>query len=390
MMNGKFHLAWGDFGSLRNLAALQYECFRAVANGAGVCVGDQLHPSGALERSVYERIGQVFARMEALEPWCLDTKKIAEVGVYGTVRSAQAVTNDVDRSIEGVYRALTELKIQYDIIDLTDPVDRYKLLILPDRVTLTEEAARKIDAYVENGGKILATGFSGADENGFMLKSLPALYLGKGLTAPRYMDIPEGAFDGVPAMKTVAYSGGARVLAKPGAVVLCETVDSYFDRAEAHFCSHRQTPPKPTGDGETCVVVSDRAAYVSNTLFMDLAEYGVKAYKDILASLIARLLPRPMVKSDLPAYAEISLRARGADTVVHVLNYIVQRKCAQLDTVEDVVPLTGRTIGIRAEKAPSAVKRLPGGEAVPFKYIDGYVRLRPDALHGWTVFLLEA
>ena len=390
MMNGKFHLAWGDFGSLRNLAALEYECFRAVASGAGVCVGDQLHPSGALEQSVYERIGQVFARMEALEPWCLDTLKIAEVGVYGTVRSAQAVTNEVDRSIEGVYRALTELKIQYDIIDLTDPIDGYKLLILPDRVTLTEDAARKIDAYVENGGKILATGFSAANENGFMLKSLPVEFLGKGLTAPRYMDIREGVFHGVPAMKTVAYSGGARVLAKPGAEVLCETVDSYFDRAEAHFSSHRQTPPKPVGDGEPCVVVSERAAYVSNTLFMDLAEYGVKAYKDILSSLIRRLLPRPLVKTDLPAYAEVVLRARGGDTVVHVLNYLVQRKCAQLDTVEEVVPLTGRTVAVRTDHMPSAVQSLPGGEAVPFDYLGGYVRLKPDVLHGWTVFLLEA
>ncbi len=389
MMNGKFHLAWGDFGSLRNLAALEYECFRAVANGAGICVGDQLHPSGALEPDVYRRIGQVFSQMEATEKWCLGTEKVAQIGVFGTVRSTQAVTNGVDLSIEGVYRVLTELKYQFDIVDLTDPIDGYELLILPDRVTLTPEAAKRIDAYVQKGGKLLATGFSAAGPEGFMLECLPVNYLGEGLTAPRYMDVPVGAFEGVPAMKTVAYSGGARVSAKPGAVILCETIDSYFDRSEAHFCSHRQTPPKTTGDGEPCVVLGDGVAYVSNTLFMDLAEYGAKAYKDILGSLIARLLPRPLVQSDLPAYAEVTLRRLGGDTVAHVLNYIVQRKCKQLDTVEDVVPLHGRTLEIRLDRAPSAVKRLPGGEPMPFSYEDGYVRLKPEPLGGWTLFLLE-
>lgn len=41
MMNGKFHMAWGDFGSLRNIEALEYECFRALANGTKICIGDQ-------------------------------------------------------------------------------------------------------------------------------------------------------------------------------------------------------------------------------------------------------------------------------------------------------------------------------------------------------------
>ncbi|MHB8064653.1 MAG: alpha-L-fucosidase, partial [Ruminiclostridium sp.] len=50
MMNGKFHKSWGDFGSLRNIAALEYECFRALANGAKCCIGDQLHPSGKIDK----------------------------------------------------------------------------------------------------------------------------------------------------------------------------------------------------------------------------------------------------------------------------------------------------------------------------------------------------
>jgi len=46
---GRFHKAWGDFGGLKNPAALEYECLRHAAYGVKTAVGDQLHPSGALE-----------------------------------------------------------------------------------------------------------------------------------------------------------------------------------------------------------------------------------------------------------------------------------------------------------------------------------------------------
>lgn len=390
MMNGKFHLAWGDFGTLRNQAALEYECFRAAANGAGVCVGDQLHPGGALDESVYRRIGRVFEQLEATEKWCRGSRKVAQIGVYSATRSAEKIDNGVELSLEGAYRALTELKYQYDILDLTDPIDGYELLILPDHVALTPEAARRIDAYVRGGGKLLSSGYSALGPDGdFLLDCLPVSYLGPGLTSPRYMDIRADAFPGVPAMKTVAYSGGARVAAKPGARVLCETVDSYFNRSEAHFCSHRQTPPQPRGAGEPCVVLNGGVAYVSNVLFQDLAEYGVKAYKDILACLIGHLIARPLVISDLPAYAEVTLRRQGGDLIVHVLNYLVQRKCRILDTVEDVVPLYDRSLRILTGERPLAVSLLPQEAPLPFEFEDGYTLVRLDRLEGRTMLKIK-
>ena len=44
---GKFHTAWGDFQSFKNLAALQFECFRMIAMNAKCLIGDQLPPNGA-------------------------------------------------------------------------------------------------------------------------------------------------------------------------------------------------------------------------------------------------------------------------------------------------------------------------------------------------------
>ena len=386
MMNGKFHLAWGDFGTLRNKEALEYECFRAAANGAGVCVGDQLHPDGKLDACVYQRIGRVFSQLENAEKWCRGSEKIAQIGVYTTTPSAQANGNDVNLALEGAYRVLTEGKYQYDILDLHDPISRYDLLILPDRVRLSVEAARSIEDYVKSGGRLLVTGTSSLDSRGmFMLDCLPVSYQGPGLTTPRYMDIRDDIFQGVPGMKTIAYSGGACVKEKPGARVLCETVDSYFDRSEAHFCSHRQTPPKAGRINEACIVIDKGVAYVSNFLFSDLAEYGVKAYKDILLNLIEQLFPRPLVRTDLPAYVEVTVRKLGRSMIVHILNYLVQRKCKQLDTIEEVVPLSERNIRIHTDVQPLEVLLVPQGIPLHFTYVDGYVSIILDRLDGRTL-----
>jgi alpha-L-fucosidase len=39
-MTGKFHTSWGDFGSYKNQAALEFECFHMLALGAKCSIGD--------------------------------------------------------------------------------------------------------------------------------------------------------------------------------------------------------------------------------------------------------------------------------------------------------------------------------------------------------------
>ena len=53
-MTGSFHRSWGDFGTVRNQAALDYECFSMLAQANQCAIGDHLHPRGRLEKAVYE------------------------------------------------------------------------------------------------------------------------------------------------------------------------------------------------------------------------------------------------------------------------------------------------------------------------------------------------
>ena len=67
-MTGRFHKSWADFGSLKNKAALEYECFSMLANGVKCSIGDQMHPGGALDNAAYQRIGEIYKSVAEKEP----------------------------------------------------------------------------------------------------------------------------------------------------------------------------------------------------------------------------------------------------------------------------------------------------------------------------------
>jgi len=388
MMNGKFHTSWGDFGSLRNKEALEYEAFRALAYGAGVCTGDQLHPSGKIDTEVYTRIGDVFRSIKEKEPWCLNSKKTAQIGVYGTIKSSDNITSSVDRAAEGTYRILQELKYQFDFLDLTDPVDSYDLLILPDKVKISQAAAKKIDSYVEKGGAVLITGFSAISDTGeFMLESVGAEYDGQADYCPRYIRLGD-KFDKIPKIDYVTTEIGVKIRAKEGAETLAFTVNPYFNRSEAHFCSHRQTPPMVGASNEPSIVKTGNVIYSSSSLFTDFAENGVKVYKDIIGHLITMLIDKPFVRSDLPANAEVIIRENiygRRSTIVHILNYIIQRKCQSLDTIEDVIPMYSKHLEIRCKTCPSAVYVLPQMEKLDFTFDSDYAAFIVPEIKGHTM-----
>jgi hypothetical protein len=397
MMNGRFHNAWGDFGSLRNLEALEYECFRALANGAGCCVGDQLHPTGRMDAAVYQRIGDVFRQVEAREPWCRNSRKVAQVGVFGTHRSGEGDAHEPydDLALEGVYRMLTELHLSFDVLSLRDPLDGYELLILPDDVYLTEDVAERIDRFVVGGGKLMVTGRSGLDRNqdAFLLKSLGVRYVGEAEYQPRYMRLDPAVLPGVPAMVHATYEQGVDVLPEPGSQLLAPVVNPYFNRGEVQFCSHRQTPPRPEDAPHAAVTRNGNAVYLAHAIFTDYAKHRCKVFRDLVDSLMGMLQVKPLVHADVPTHVEVTTRRIPEGLVVHFVNYIVERKSRTIDTVETVVPLMNRRVSIRCDRRPSRVQLydpvMKGMREIPANWVDGHVNLVLPKLMGHEMVLIE-
>jgi len=397
MMNGKFHKTWGDFGTLRNMAALEYECFRALANGAGVCIGDQLHPAGMPDNTVYRRIGEVFSQIEKKEPWCRNTKKIAQIGVYAANRvleneRAAEGTMGINVTNEGAYRILTELNYLFDFVDFEDDINKYEVLVLPDTVRLPAAAAGRLSKYITSGGRVLFTGVSGLSsmQDAFALPELDLTFIGPEEYSPAYADINpnSGFFADIPKMDYVVYERGQRIDAGHNKVLAYLTLP-YFNRTWEHFCSHRQTPPQSRSSDFPFAVEGKNFIYITHPLFSDYAINGCKVHKDIIAACLARLIEAPLIKAKLPSTAEVTLRKKDDYKVLHILHYIPMKRCKTIEIIEDVIPIYNIFMQIRMEKKPEKIYLVPEKTSLEFIYENGYAKFTLPELNGHQMVILK-
>lgn len=382
MMNGRFHKTWGDFGTLRNQVQLEYECFRALAYGAASCIGDQLHPSGWMDETVYRRIGSVFAQIKQKEPWCLGSRKVSEIAVLAPNAVLEAETfSDAPclKSKEGVYRMLSELHIPFDFVDFDDTIDGYKLLILPDCARLNSAMAEKVQRFTEIGGRLLITGNSGLwiDRDEYAIEGLE--YQGMSPYCPSYVAIGDN-FPEIPPM-TYLLNTPSYLAKVSDAACEAEYVAPYFNRTWEHFCSHRQSPASGNTIGGA-VYLSERIAFFGARIFEDYATNATLVHRNIISHLINALIANPLVQAQLPSTAEITLRSLNDSMILHILNYIPQRRCAMLDVIEDIIPLYNRRFKIRSEKEPVSVSLVPDGKSLAFTYEEGYISLTVPEIHG--------
>ncbi len=384
MMNGKFHTAWGDFGSIRHPNALEYECFRAIANGAKVCVGDQLHPSGAIDVPVYERIGKVFGEIEQLEPWLEDTKKISEIGVLIPTKAGEEDPAQGGKSEEGAYRILSELHFLFDFVNVQDSFDKYKLLILPDHVELSDHVAAKIEAYIQGGGKVLMSGISGIRDGKSQLSSMKLQHNGKCPMDVRYLRLDNEIFQGIPAIDHILYESGESVVGE--GQVLAEVVDPYFPRGYEKFCSHRQTPPKREANEEVGVIQCDGGIYLSFPVFRLYTDYGYTIYRDVVERCLRQLVSSSILQTDLPAITELTLRQHDKGYMLHMLNYVVVRKAKVLDTIEEKFAVCNRVVKVRTGTCPEKVVVLPEEREVSFTFDNGYTEFGIEHEEGYTAY----
>jgi hypothetical protein len=329
-MTGRFHTAWGDFGGLRNRAALAFECFQALAHGATCSIGDQLHPRGRLDEAVYQRIGEVYAEVERREPWCVGTQPLPEIGVVTAARPES--TQQIHESDRGALHVLEQLKHQFQFVDAGGDLSPYQVVILPDQVPVDAALADRLRDYLRAGGRLLITARSGLDgaTGDFVLAGeMGVHYAGEAEFAPDYLVLEPELAEGIEPMHHVCLLQGTRVTVESGVRVLARSGAPYFNRTWQHFCSHRYTPMARSTD-DPVITQHGNVIYVARPLFREYAESSRLVHKRVLANCLNRLLPQPRVGAhNLPSTAILTVRRQRDDLVVHLLHYVHQRRGQQ-------------------------------------------------------------
>ncbi|MGB6744494.1 MAG: alpha-amylase family protein [Terracidiphilus sp.] len=391
-MDARFHRTWGDFGTLRNQAALDYECFRMLAQAGKCSLGDQMHPRGGLLKPVYDRIGNTYKSVAEKEPWCVGATAVSEIGFLST--STSLLAGPVAPSDVGVTNILAELHYQFDVLDRDSDFSRYKVLILPDVHRLDEELLRRVQNFLASDGKLILSHESGLDIDGnkFALQEIGIEYLGASPylgNAGDYFEVLEGANEDIDSDVQFSYAPGSVVKAHPGSVVLAWIWKPYFDRTYEHFSSHHQTPFDQRTD-EAAVTQHGNVVYISFPIFDSYAKNAYAVHKLLVRNCLRRLLSDPLIKADVPSTAEVSLTEQEDKRIVHLLHYPASRRAPDLDIVEEAIPLANVKIALRMDHEPSRVYLAPQRQSLKVVFDGKYAQTVVPSVEGHQMVVFEA
>lgn len=365
-MTGKFHTSWGDFHSLKNQAALEFEVFQMLALGAKCSVGDQLHPRGVLDEATYDLIGSVYRQVERKEPWCEGAVPLSDIGVFAP---EEFVGGRTPPPAMGVTRMLQEGRHQFDFIDTkTDRLERYRLLILPDEIRLGGDLARRLAAYLAGGGSILASYRSGLNEAGdaFALPDWGVRLKGDAPYSPDFILAREGLRRGLPASELVMYLRGLEVEPAAGTETLADVIVPYFNRTWQHYSSHRHTPS--SGEvGYAGATRRGRVVHFAHPIFTQYSRNAPRWCRTLVLNAVDALLPEPLLRVEAPSTLQATvLEQPGAGrSIVHLLHYVPERRGQDFDVIEDVIPLDQVRVSLRADRRVREVRLVPEGQRLP-------------------------
>lgn len=371
-MTGKFHTSWGEFGGFKHPNALRYEAALSLANGAKICIGDQMHPQGILDDVTYGLIGEAYKEVEKKEAWCDDVTNIADIGLLSVECIPKKVDSTVNNAIvsnadAGAVRILLEGNYLFDVIDLESDFTKYKVLILPDEILVDLTLEKKLKDYIDKGGKILATGKSGLnpEEQDFIL-DLGITYQGNNSYKPDYF-IPSFSYQGLGSTAFVMYSDGVKVSLNDGEII-GEREDSYFNRDFLHFCSHKHAPNAP-GKRSPGMIKSKSGIYIAWKFFSDYSTNGSLILKDTIKFALNNLLSDNKVLSTTLKEQGITTLQHQQDKrryVHHLLYAIPVKRGEGVEVIEDIVPVYDINTELQVPEKIKKVYLAPQMINIPF------------------------
>lgn len=391
-MTGKFHTYWGDFHSLKNKAALEFECFQMLALGAGCSIGDQLHPDGQLSQAAYDLIGDVYGRVKELEPYCKDTITISEIGVMTPEEFYVPGDHNlgIHPSLIGAVRLLQELSYQFDIIDSGMNFMDYKMIILPDVIEYSPELEEKLHAYMEQGGKVIGTHHSLMEKSGKTNNVYGNKYIQEGQFDRDFILPSDTLGKKLPKEEFVMYVKGTEV--EPvQAEVLLDTVKPYFNREGDTFCSH-QHAPSSREMGMPAATRNGNAVYFAHPIFGTYRKNSPAWCKAVMKDALEMLLSTPLVQHRGHAGLITSLAERKSDGahVLHVLNYLTQKKSEDIYTIEDILPVYDVPFEVFVGgKQVNNLYFAPDMRSIPFEQVGESIRFEVPRLDGYAVIVIE-
>jgi hypothetical protein len=289
----------------------------------------------------------------------------------------------------GWYEVLAQHHFLFDVLLLEaadeDTLDGYRALILPGHEPVSDETARRLDAFVEAGGTLIASGRAGLRDASLDPRSEPAP---RSLGITRIRDVRasvRGAYLQVDDRRGFERLGETDLIFLDGPYVDAE----YRPEVERRL---RLIPPGPFGPPERCVLpepTSDpglatarlgagRTVYVPWTCGRLFHRHGHANTSNFMADVLEHHAGLQPLGGNLSPMVEATLLER-ADRSVRLLHLVNASGVFGPSVVE---PATMRDVEvvIPSEDEPVDVTGLVGGEPLEWRAADGRLTIRVPEL----------
>ena len=394
-MTGKFHRAWGEFGGFKHPNALRYECALSAANGAKCSVGDQLHPSGKADMVTYELIGAAYSEIEEKEPWLDNVSSVADIGLLSYEACTDTLGYDYAGNSNnfdvGAGRILLEGHYLFDILDLESDFSKYKVIVLPDAIKIEGTIKAKLDEFLKQGGKLLATGVSGLylDRDEFAF-DFGVKYEGVCELKPNYMH-PSFTYENIGDTAYLMNATCYNVSLTDEGKEYAKAEKTYFNRTVEHFSSHRHTSNSMEFSGVGVSEGKD-GMYIAWNIFLDYAENAMLAAKRTVQFALDTLLKDGKT-------VETSLYAQGVTTLMdqkdssryvsHILYASPVKRGKGIEVIEDIIPVYNVEMTYKTEKKIKNAYLAPQMQKLEFTEKGGKISLTVPKLDCHQMIVLD-
>lgn len=245
---------------------------------------------------------------------------------------------------------LQEAHHQFDVVDSTADLSKYRLLVLPDNVPGGAQVIQKVESFLDEGGSLILSHRSGLNPAGhaFGSKRFSVDRIGDASYSPDFLFPREEIRGDLPAIGHVMYERGLEVEPRPAAQILADVEVPYFNRTAEHFCSHQHTPS--SGESKYPGIVQEGAViYFAHPIFTQYHQNAPKWCKDLFLNALVRLFPDPLVQVEGPSTLIVTFNRQERENrlILHLLHYIPERRGQRFDTIEESIPIHDVHISVR-------------------------------------------
>jgi hypothetical protein len=308
---------------------------------------------------------------------------------------------------KGLFEVLTENHVLFDVMehwcmdteDIPRPIESYDVIILPDVNRLSNEQCVKLDQYVKNGGRLLATGFTSTkDEMGNPLNKIRLNSLG---VSPEYepFDKVQGTYfrifekdkiqfesDNLRELDLV-YAWEKGILCKP-----LEDATGYLGFIPPAMigppekCYYTEVTEKPGlihnrfGKGQTAFIT-----FRIGAIYHHKRHYGHAAL--IMSALNALLQYKPDVQVSATPMVEI---ARQIDKEKDFEWYGLLNHSGQLgNAFYEPIPISNIKMKFKPQKPVQSIKSLKSEKFLTFSQNDNWIEVTLDKLDAFEILLIS-